>query len=41
VFEAHTVKAGALEDASGGFGIAERERVRTRLRWLRALGTPA
>jgi hypothetical protein len=35
VLEAHAVEAGALEDARGGFGIAERERVRARLRWLR------
>ena len=32
VFEAHAVKAGALQDASGGVGIAERERVRARRR---------
>ena len=35
VLEAHPVEAGALEDVRGGFGIAERERVRARLRWLR------
>src|SRR5215217_3183166 len=35
VLEAHPVEAGALEDARGGVGIAERERVRARLRWLR------
>jgi hypothetical protein len=35
VLEAHAVEAGALEDARGGFGIAERERVRARRRWLR------
>ena len=35
VLEAHPVKAGALEDARGGFGIAQPERVRARLRWLR------
>ena len=35
VLEPHPVEAGALEDARGGFGIAERERVRARRRWLR------
>jgi hypothetical protein len=33
--ETYAVEAGALEDGRGGFGIAERERVRARLRWLR------
>ena len=32
VVEAKAVEAGALEDAGGGFGIAERERVHARLR---------
>src|SRR3954447_9766060 len=35
VLEARAVEAGALEDARGGFGIAERERVRAGLRWPR------
>ena len=34
VVEAHVVKAGALQDAGGGVGIAERERVQVRRRWL-------
>src|SRR5215207_9233881 len=32
VLEAYPVEAGAPEDAGGGFGLAERERVRARLR---------
>src|SRR5215207_10094923 len=35
VLETHAVEAGVLEDARGGFGIAEREGVRARLWWLR------
>ena len=35
ILEAHAVETGALEEARGGFGIAERERVRTRRGWLR------
>ena len=34
VLEAHAVEAGAFQDARGGFGIAERKRVRASLRWL-------
>src|SRR3954471_23713991 len=35
VLEARAVEPGALEDARGGVGIAERERVRAGLRWPR------
>jgi hypothetical protein len=35
ILEAQAVETGALEEARGGFGIAERERVRTRRGWLR------
>jgi hypothetical protein len=34
ILEAQAVETGALEEARGGFGIAERERVRTRRGWL-------